>query len=71
MLGKQFNGVDRLSEQEFRKRLPDKELRKRHAVPYMQGEAVMHLGKRMHGVLPIEAGKRYTLILMYYEKRLV
>jgi predicted 2-oxoglutarate/Fe(II)-dependent dioxygenase YbiX len=69
VLGPAFTGVDKLSDREFRKKLPEAALRREHSLDYQQGECVMHLGKRMHGVLPITKGTRHTLILMFYEKK--
>jgi hypothetical protein len=58
-------GADSWSPKEFKKKLPDALLRRNYAVPYQQGQCCMHLGKRLHGVLPLTSGARYTLILMY------
>jgi hypothetical protein len=35
---------------------PGQVLRAQHALAYTRGEAVIHLGRVMHGVLPIEVG---------------
>ena len=70
VLGPEHANADTLGAREFKRRLPDSALRQPpHAVRAARGECVMHLGKRLHGVLPIEAGRRYTLILMFYERR--
>ena len=69
VLGPAWGAVDKLAPKEFRRQLPEGTLRRDHAVNYQQGECVMHLGKRMHGVLPILSGTRHTLILMFYERK--
>jgi len=69
VLGQSHSGADRLPEKEFRRRLPERVLRRDHSVDYKQGECIMHLGKRMHGVLPILSGTRHTLILMFQERK--
>jgi hypothetical protein len=65
LLDNEHKHADTLSDKQFRKALPEAVLRQRFAVPYVQGECCMHLGKRLHGVLPLTSGTRYTLILMY------
>ena len=61
----EFKKADTLSSAHFKKLVPEAVLRARHAVPYAQGECAMHLGRKMHGVLPLTSGERFTLILMY------
>mmetsp|Transcript_76496 Transcript_76496/g.153581 ORF Transcript_76496/g.153581 Transcript_76496/m.153581 type:complete len:271 (-) Transcript_76496:385-1197(-) len=65
LLDNEHKKADSMSEKQFKKSLPESVLRQRFAVPYVQGECCMHLGKRLHGVLPLLAGERFTLILMY------
>ena len=65
LLGNEHKNADSLSDKQFRKLLPEATLRQNYSVPYVQGECCMHLGKRLHGVLPLTSGTRYTLILMY------
>lgn len=36
-------------------------------IPKLKGTAVAHVGRRLHGVLPIESGNRVSLILMYLD----
>lgn len=64
LLGNEHKNADSLSDKQFKKLLPEAALRQ-YAVPYTQGECCMHPGKKLHGVLPLTSGSRYTLILMY------
>ena len=65
LLGNEHKKADTMSDKQLKKLLPPEILRSKYAVPYVQGECCMHLGKRLHGVLPLTSGERYTLILMY------
>ena len=65
LLPNEFKSADTMSDKQFRKALPESDLRHKYSVPYKQGECCMHLGKRLHGVLPLTSGARFTLILMY------
>ena len=65
ILGNEYKSADTLSGKQFRKLLPESDIRQNYAVSYRQGECCMHLGKRLHGVLPLTSGSRFTLILMY------
>jgi len=65
ILGNEHKDADTLSDKQFKKILPESVLRHQFSIPYTQGECCMHLGKRLHGVLPLTSGSRYTLILMY------
>eukprot|EP01063_Lacrimia_lanifica_P001559 TRINITY_DN10796_c0_g1_i1.p2 TRINITY_DN10796_c0_g1~~TRINITY_DN10796_c0_g1_i1.p2 ORF type:complete len:279 (+),score=81.48 TRINITY_DN10796_c0_g1_i1:48-884(+) len=78
LLPNELGNVDVLSPQQFKKVLPEATLRSEHAlhtpargrgaaVPPAQGECCFHFGRRMHGVLPIQSGVRYTLILMFVD----
>mmetsp|Transcript_20443 Transcript_20443/g.40477 ORF Transcript_20443/g.40477 Transcript_20443/m.40477 type:complete len:330 (-) Transcript_20443:110-1099(-) len=68
VLGNEHSTVDTLSPKEMKKVLPDETLRKRYAATYQQGQCLMHLGRRMHGVLPVTGGVRYTLIFMFLDQ---
>ena len=65
LLPNEFKNADKMSDKQFRKALPESDLRQKYSVPYRQGECCMHIGKRLHGVLPLTSGARFTLILMY------
>lgn len=69
--GPEFKNADSWGAKERRQKLPsDAQLAKPpFAVGSRRGEMVMHMGRQLHGVLPIEKGERYTLILMYMKKR--
>lgn len=69
VLDPSLGAVDALPPKALKRAFPDALLRAKHSVPQTQGGALVHLGKRAHGVLPIESGRRHTLILMWYEKR--
>lgn len=68
LLPNELGEVDTLSPQKFKKKLPEKELHAKYVVDQRQGAALMHPGRRLHGVLPITGGVRHTLILMYLDK---
>lgn len=68
-LGDRWAGAEQWSEKEFRRNLPERVLRESpHKVEYGQGDCVMHLGKQLHGVLPLASGHRHVLILMFEKK---
>lgn len=65
--------VDGLANSKFKKQFPESVLKSprycanEKSCGYGRGTALFHSGRRMHGVLPIESGERYTLILMYVD----
>lgn len=65
--GPQFKNADQWSAKEAKRLMPSPAALARppYAVGSQQGELVMHMGRQLHGVLPIDSGERYTLILMY------
>jgi hypothetical protein len=68
-LSDRWAGAEQWSEKEFRRNLPERVLREApHKVDYDQGDCVMHLGKQLHGVLPLASGNRHVLILMFEKK---
>jgi hypothetical protein len=68
-LGDRWAGAEKWNDKEFKRKLPERVLRAApHKVDYDQGECVMHLGKQLHGVLPLASGQRHVLILMFEKK---
>ncbi|CAD7945102.1 unnamed protein product [Amoebophrya sp. A25] len=60
--------ADQITVAEFRKRFGAETLRRTGAIVRQEpGACVIHPGRRLHGVLPIEKGQRITLILMYLD----
>jgi hypothetical protein len=60
-----FDGVDMLTVEQFTDAVPSAQLRQQHSVALSCGDALLHPGRTIHGVLPVTSGKRYVLILMF------
>jgi hypothetical protein len=66
VLSEEYAHAENLPDKQFRRILPDRVLRGApHRLAYEQGTCAMHLGKRLHGVLPLAKGHRHVLILMF------